>query len=157
MPFTDAYDRTIDPKNRIQIPAEFRDVLEQEFHSETFYICPGERPNTLSLYPTRIFDRNAEQLRTEQIAGEDSLAFEQLYYSLASKLEMDKQGRVVLPERHVSLVGLGREVTLAGSNTRIDVWPTAKYREFLTQGYNERWAHLQKFMRETLGRQASQK
>lgn len=152
MVFTDAYDRTIDAKNRIQIPAPFRNAMDPERHGEAFYLCPGERRNTLSLYPERTFERRAEQLRTEQISGEDSLTFELLYYSLASRLEMDKQGRVVLPERQLSLVDLGREIALTGACTRIDIWAAAEYAEFQRTEFAARWAHLQKFMRQTLER-----
>ena len=154
MVFTDAYERTIDAKNRIQIPAQFRNAMDPEADGGSFYLCPGERRNTLSLYPERTFQLRAEQLRTDQISGEDSLAFEQLYYSLASRLEMDKQGRVVLPERQLSLVNLGKEITLAGASTRIDIWQTAEYSEFLRTAFATRWSDLQKFMRQTLERRA---
>jgi MraZ protein len=154
MPFTGAYERTIDAKNRIQIPAQFRSVMDPEAQGEAFYLCPGERRNTLSLYPERTFEERANQLRTEQISGEDSLAFEQLYYSLASRLEMDKQGRVVLPERQLALVNLGKEITLAGASTRVDIWATREYQEFVQSSFATQWPDLQKFMRQTLERRA---
>jgi MraZ protein len=154
MVFTDAFERTLDAKNRIQIPAEFRKVMDPKLHGEAFYLCPGERKNTLSLYPERTFHDRAKQLRTEEIAGADPLAFEQLYYSLASRLEMDKQGRVVLQERLLNRVELGREVTLAGAHTRIDVWNTAEYTEFVNSSFEAQWPELQKFMRQTLASHA---
>jgi len=152
MVFTDAFERTIDSKNRIQIPAELRRGLDTDERGEAFYLCPGERHNTLSLYPERTFHARAEQLRTEEIYGEDPLAFEQLYFSLASRLEVDKQGRVVLPERQLSLVNLGKEITLAGASTRIDMWKTSEYAEFLKDAFASRWGDLQRFMRQTLAR-----
>jgi MraZ protein len=154
MVFTDAYERTIDIKNRIQIPAQFRAAMDPERDGETFYLCPGERLNTLSLFPERRFYRLAEQLRTEQVSGDDSLEFEQLYYSLASRLEMDKQGRVVLPERQLALVQLGKDITLAGASTRIDIWATPEYREFMQNSYRDKWGTLHKFIRQTLERRA---
>jgi len=156
MVFTDAYERTIDAKNRIQIPAEFRKAMDAKEQGDAFYLCPGERTNTLSLYPERTFHARAEQLRTETIDGEDSLEFEQLYYSLASRLEADKQGRVVLPERQLSLVKLGKEITLAGAHTRIDIWNTPEYSEFLKASFDNRWDKLQKFMRHTLATRAGE-
>lgn len=155
MPFTDAYHRTIDAKNRIQVPAQFRSEMDPEVHGTAFHLCPGERQNTLSLYPQRTFERRAEQLRTEQISGEDSLAFEQMYFSLASKLEMDKQGRVVLPERQLALVNLGEEIVLAGANTRIDIWAKKDYEQFIQSSFVARWGALQKFMRQSPDRGAS--
>jgi MraZ protein len=152
MVFTDAYERTIDGKKRIQIPAEYRGVLARETGDEAFYLCPGERKNTLALYPESTFRQRAEQLRTEEISSDDALAFEQLYYSVASRLELDKQGRVVLSPRLLALVELGERVTLAGANTRIDLWATAEYDAFLRDAFASRWQDLQAFMRQTLAR-----
>ncbi|HRX84395.1 MAG TPA: hypothetical protein P5572_05185 [Phycisphaerae bacterium] len=148
MVFTDAYERTIDAKNRIQIPAEFRKVMDPEVHGEAFYLCPGERHNTLSLYPERTFHARAQSLRTDEMQGDEYLEFEQLYYSLASRLETDKQGRVVLPERQLGLVDLGKEITLAGVSNRIDVWKTAEYTAFLQTSFANRWHELHKLMRQ---------
>ena len=96
----------------------------------------------------------ARQLQTESISGEDPLAFEQLYYGMASRLEPDGQGRVVLPERQLALVDIGDEITLAGASTRIDIWKTAEYREFVQTSFENRWPDLQRFMRKTLEQQA---
>ena len=147
MIFTDAHERTIDAKNRIQIPSEFRNGLDPEVDGDAFYLCPGERQNTLSFYPSRNFEQRVQALRTGGIAGDEALAFEQVYYSLASRLEMDKQGRLVLPERQLSMVDLGKEITLAGANDRIDIWKTTEYREFISGAFEQRWHQLQKFLR----------
>lgn len=147
MIFTDAYERTIDAKNRIQIPSEFRNGLDAEVDGDAFYFCPGERKNTLSLYPSRRFEERVQALKTSRIAGDESLAFEQVYYSLASRLEMDKQGRMVLPERQLAMVSLGKAITLAGANDRIDVWRTSEYQEFVSANFEQRWHQLQKFLR----------
>lgn len=147
MIFTDAYERTIDTKNRIQIPAEYRHGLDPEINGDAFYLCPGERRSTLSLYPTKVFERRVASIRTHKIPGDESLSFEQLFYSLASRLELDKQGRVILPSRMLEMVGLGKEVTLAGANDRIDVWNTAEYQEFVKTNYEQRWQQLQRFLR----------
>ena len=147
MIFTDAYERTIDARNRIQIPAEFRNGLDAEADGDVFYLCPGERKNTLSLYPSRRFEALVNALRTGRITGDESLAFEQVFFSLVSRLEMDKQGRVVLPERQFSMVKLGKEITLAGANERIDVWRASEYKEFVTANFEQRWHQLQRFLR----------
>ena len=147
MVFTDAYERTLDAKNRIQIPAEFRNGLDAEVDGPGFYLCPGERKNTLSLYTPRKFEAQVKALRTGRVLGDEALAFEQVYYSLASRLDMDKQGRLVLPERQMAMVELGKEVTLAGAMDRIDLWRTAEYREFVATNFEQRWHQLQKFLR----------
>lgn len=159
MIYADAYERTIDAKNRIQIPAQYRSVKGVELqgetftvvHGEAFYLCPGARQNTLSLFPERVFERRAEQLHTEGLTSEDALTFEQLYFSLASRLDMDKQGRVVLPDRLLSLVNLGKEITLTGAFRRIDLWSTKDYQEFVRSSYPARWTELQEAVRRASG------
>ncbi|MCP4591008.1 MAG: hypothetical protein GY842_09705 [bacterium] len=147
MVFTDAYERNLDAKNRVQIPAELRNGLDAEVDGEGFYLCPGERRNTLSLYTPRRFEERVKALRTGRVAGDEALAFEQVYYSLASRLDVDKQGRMVLPERQLAMVDLGKEITLAGANDRIDVWRTSEYREFVAANFEQRWPQLQRFLR----------
>ncbi|MCK4659708.1 MAG: hypothetical protein KAV82_09335 [Phycisphaerae bacterium] len=147
MIFTDAHERTLDGKNRIQIPSEYRNGLDPEVDGDAFYLCPGERKNTLSLCPSKRFEERVRALRTSHIAGDESLAFEQVFYSLVSRLEMDKQGRMVLPERQLAMVNLGKEITLAGANERIDLWRTSEYKEFIEANFEQRWHKLQRFLR----------
>lgn len=154
MPFTDAYERTIDAKNRVQIPAQFRAEMEAESLGEALFLCPGQGGSTLCLIPDNTFKTVAKQLPTEQLVGDDPVAFEQMYYSLASKLEMDKQGRVVLPERQLKVVNLGTEIVLAGANLRIDIWAKADYRKFVETAFATRWSSLQKYMRQAPDRGA---
>lgn len=180
MVFTNAYPRTIDAKNRVQIPAELR-ALGQGSSSggalsggddgkrgagkggakgagkgndsgtkkrDVFYLVPGYERNTLALVPEQQFEADARRIATEQIEGDDAIAFEELYYSLASRLEVDGQGRVLLPERHLKMVDVGKDVTLAGSKTRITIWRTADYEKFVQTNFEQdRWRKLQQFLR----------
>ena len=147
MIFTDAHERTIDDKNRIQIPAEYRKGMDPEVDGEAFYLCLGERQNTLSMYPSKLYEQRAKALMTGRIPGDDALAFEQTYFSVTSRLEVDKQGRVVIPERQLAMVNLGKEITLAGANDRIELWRTEEYREFIGATVRHRWHDLHKFLR----------
>lgn len=146
MIFIDTYERTIDDKNRIQIPAPFRNALDPQQHGSAFYIVPGERHNTLSLYPEKYFEAKVASIQTDQMPEADALDFEQVFYSMASHVEMDKQGRIVIPERQLSAVDLGKEVYVAGANYRLDVWRKSDYEEFMEQ-VSARRAGLHRFLR----------
>jgi MraZ protein len=146
MIFTGAYERSIDEKKRIQIPAPFRNVVDPDRNGGTFYIVPGERENTLALYPEKYFNDKVASLRTDQIPGQEALDFEQMFFSLASRVEMDKQGRVVLPDRQLSMVDLGAEVYVTGAHYRLDLWRKSDYERFL-QEVVSRKSVLQNFLR----------
>lgn len=150
MIFTDAHERTIDEKNRIQIPAPFRDTLDPDRQGAYLYVVPGERSRTLSLYPARYFEDRVRSIHTDQIPGPDALDFEQMFYSLASRVEMDKQGRLVLPERQLAAGELKKDIYITGANYRLDLWNKADYETFL-RDVSERRTKLQSFLRMPAG------
>jgi len=133
-------------KNRIQIPAACRDVIEEMGDNRCLYITPGERENTLSFYPEEFFKAKIEYLRTDLITGQDALDFEQTYLSLAHRVELDKQGRFVLPERQLSMVDLGAEVIVAGAQYRMDLWRKSDYEAFIAEAASRR-AMLHRMLR----------
>lgn len=146
MLFTGAYERSIDDKNRIQIPAPFRNAVDPERGGGAFYIVPGERDNTLAFYPEPYFQDLVASLGTNQIPGPEALDFEQMFFSLAVRVEMDKQGRIVLPERQLSMVDLGTEVYVTGAQYRLDLWRKSDYDKFI-QEVGSRRSVLQNFLR----------
>jgi len=146
MLLTGAYERSIDDKKRVQIPAPFRNAVAPDESGAAFFIVPGERENTLSFYPEKYFLDKVATLRTDQIPGPEALDFEQMFFSLASRVEMDKQGRVVLPERQLAMVDLGAEVYLTGAHYRVDLWRKSDYERFI-QEVGSRRSVLQNFLR----------
>ena len=142
MTFTDAHERTIDAKGRIQIPAQVRESLESAQQHRILYLVPGARTGTLSLYPASEFEQMVRYMDNEPIPDQDALTFQQLFYSMASRLEMDKQGRIVLPERILKRAGIGHEVMLTGAGSHLDLWNRTVYEEFLDKNWS-RWAEIQ--------------
>ncbi len=142
MTFTDAYERTIDAKGRLQIPSQIRDVMESASRRRVLYLVPGTRHGTVALYPAEEFETMAQYMDHEPIPDEDALTYQQLFYSMASRLEMDKQGRVLLPERLLKRAKIGNEVVLTGAGSHLDLWNKAVYEDFVERNWG-RWAEVQ--------------
>ncbi len=153
MAFTDAFERTLDSKNRTQIPADIRNAMDPAIHGETFYLCPGEQPNTLSLLPEKYFDELSEYLRTDLLDGEDAENYETVFYSMSKRLDMDKQGRVVFPDRQLGMVDIGKDITFAGVNKRIDIWATEEYKAYIKARMKDEWRRLGKYARTARSKQ----
>ena len=147
MIFTFAYERTIDAKNRLQIPAPWKAAWDQSKERPVLYICPGVRDNTLSLYTEDYFESRTSQIQTETMRDADSLDFEQLFYANVLRQELDGQGRITLPPEILEMVDLGREVVLSGAKVRIDIWRKRDYDAFRTAGMSNRWETIRKYMR----------
>lgn len=142
MTFTDAYERTIDAKGRLQIPSQIRESLEARDQAQVLYIVPGRRPGTLSIYPADEFESMRKYMDHEPIPDTDAYTFQQLFYSMTSQVELDKQGRMILPERILKRAGLQSEVVLTGVGNHMDIWNQSDYQTFVDQ-YWTRWNEVQ--------------
>ncbi len=123
-----------------------RGVINPEVDGKSLFIVPGERGNTLSIYTETYFCDKAASLRTDEIAGPDAIDFEQMFFGSASRVEMDSQGRVVLPERQLSMVDLGAEIYVVGAQYRIDLWRKTDYEAFMQEVVARRGS-LHQFLR----------
>lgn len=136
MLFTGAYEHIIDAKNRLAIPSQVRAEMDPERDGLRFYVVPGQRPKTLSIYAERYFQRLADHRLIEPIADDDALEYDQMTFSTASPpLEPDKQGRILLPDRLLRLVGIGRQVMIIGVRDHLEVWNKSDYDEFLSRNW----------------------
>ena len=120
MLFVGTYEHTIDAKQRLAVPSEIRDGLKPERDGETFYAVLLEGP-TLALYTERGFEKRAEELDRSERSPEEVLLYERIFYSNAARLEIDKQGRIRLPERLLNQVGLKRDVVLIGVKDHLEI------------------------------------
>ncbi len=146
--FTGQYERTIDAKNRIQFPSQLRAAVDAERDGEGLYVTLGENRGTLSVFTERGFEELAARIETEFMSGPESRRFELQFYGLASHLDVDKQGRVVLPDRLCKKARLAKEVVLVGQKYRIDIWDRAELdRSLAIDWEGEDWPEWQGFLR----------
>lgn len=120
MLFTGEYEHTIDAKQRLAIPAEVRGQLNPELHGEAFYIAPGAN-GSLWLWPERTFERMASVMEQSLLPGEEMMEFEELLFPQSRRLEIDKAGRVRIPEQMLVEYGLGQNVVILGVKDHLEL------------------------------------
>ena len=146
--FTGQYDRTIDAKNRIQLPSQLRAAIDPEEDGTGFYVTLGEHRGTLSIFTQRAFEELAARMETEFMPGPESRRFELQFYGLAAYVEVDKQGRILLPDRLRQKARLKEEVFLVGQKHRIDLWNRADLdRSIGIDWEGDDWPDWQGFLR----------
>lgn len=121
MVFTGSYEHGIDDKNRLAIPAKFRSLWDPEVHGKGFIVVPGRRPRTLWLYPDKLFDELSSLFRSSLLPDDEQHDFEEMYYTFSDQLEMDGQGRVVIPERVLRRAGLEKDVVICGVKDHLEI------------------------------------
>jgi MraZ protein len=130
--FVGTYEHAIDAKQRLAIPAEIRERLDPERDGSGLYASIAEGP-TLCLYTERGFEKRAEQLDASPLPPEDVLAYERIFYSLARPVEIDKQGRVRLPESLLKMAGLDRDVVLIGVKDHLEIHDRDKWHDYMAR------------------------
>jgi len=120
------YELTVDDKNRFLVPSEVRKKLDPERDGEAFFLVTG-RDGRLWLYPERHYELLVSRDPSELTPSEDTLAFDRLMLGLASRVEWDKQGRVLLPDKALKRAGIGKEVTLVGARDHLEIWNRSEW------------------------------
>jgi MraZ protein len=123
-----SYDHTIDDKNRLTLPAKFREAF-----TDGVVITRG-LDGCLYAYRRADWDRLVEsRLAPLDPLSPETRRLERFFYSGASEAELDKQGRVMVPAPLLEHAQLGKEVVVAGVNDRLEIWDRAAWRRELAE------------------------
>jgi MraZ protein len=123
-----AHEHTIDDKNRLTLPAKFRQAF-----ADGVVVTRG-LDGCLFAFRRPDWDRLVEsRLATLDPLSEEGRRLNRFFFSGAAEAELDKQGRVMLPASLIEHAKLGREVVVAGVNDRLEIWDRARWRRELAE------------------------
>lgn len=125
--FIGEYSHNLDDKGRLAVPVKFRRDL-----SKGAVVTRG-LDNCLFLYTKTEWEKLAEKLANLPISQANSRAFSRLMLAGAMDVEVDKQGRIILPEYLRSFAGLSKEVIIAGLYNRLEIWDSEKWSSYKGQ------------------------
>ena len=127
---TGEYQHTVDEKGRVLISNKLRGQIDAQEHGSNFYMVLGAN-GILCLYPEKHFEQVSLALAPGSTAPDEAVAFERLSFALASKVELDSQGRLLLNERLRKRANLKEQVTLVGVRDHIELWNTESWEQYL--------------------------
>ncbi len=122
--FIGEYQHNIDQKGRLAVPARFRNKL-----SKGAVVTKG-LDNCLSLYTKDEWNRLAEKLAALPIAKANARAFARMMLAGAMDIELDKQGRMLIPEYLRKYAGMNKKIIIAGLYNRIEIWDEIKWNKY---------------------------
>src|SRR5438045_4724074 len=122
------HEHTIDDKNRLTLPAKFRQAF-----ADGLVLTRGiER--CLSAYPRSEWTATVEsRLRELDPLSREGRVMQRYFFSGAAEAELDKQGRVMVPSSLCDYAGLGKEVVVAGIRDHLEIWDRASWRAHLDE------------------------
>ena len=117
------YNHTIDAKGRLIVPAKFREILGDEF------VVTKGLDNCLFVYPNDEWQKFEEKLQTLPLTNKNARQFTRFFLAGAASVEVDKQGRILLPSVLREFAGLEKDVVLVGVASRIEIWSRDRWNE----------------------------
>lgn len=121
--FMGEYNHTIDTKGRLIIPSKFREVLGDEF------VVTKGLDGCLFVYDNQEWTAFEEKLKALPLMNKESRKFVRFFLAGAASLEVDKQGRILIPSVLREFAGLDKDVVLVGVGARIEIWSKEKWDE----------------------------
>ncbi len=125
--FLGEYHHTVDEKGRLAMPSKFRAAL-----AEGVVVTRG-LDRSLFVYPKTEWDALAAKLAALPLGQADTRAFARLMLAGAMEVELDKSGRVHVPEYLRSYAGLSKDVVIAGLYNRLEVWDEATWKTYAAE------------------------
>jgi MraZ protein len=121
--FLGEYEHTIDAKGRIAVPAKFRGQLDRGA------IISKGMGSCLSVYTTARWEEKSAGL-VEGKTDEQLRDFERRIYPSASEIELDGQGRLVIPVKLRTYARLTGDATIVGVRDHIEIWDRVLWQEY---------------------------
>ena len=121
--FVGEYNHTIDAKGRLIVPAKFREIL-----GDNFIVTKG-LDGCLFVYPNDEWTRFEEKLKSLPLTNKNARQFTRFFLAGAAACEVDKQGRILLPQVLREFASLEKDVVLVGVASRIEIWSRERWDE----------------------------
>ncbi len=122
--FLGEYQHTVDEKGRMAVPVKFRhDVADGAVVTRGIDTC-------LFLLPKAEWEKLAGKIASLPLSQANSRAFSRLMLAGAMDVELDAQGRVIIPDYLREYAGVKKQVVVAGLYNRIEIWDAAIWKKY---------------------------
>ena len=114
--FLGRYEHTIDEKGRLTIPARYRDLLV-----EGAFVTQGFDRNLMVLTPSS-FDQVYAYVNQISLTNPNARQLKRMIFSSAERVEVDKVGRILIPQFQREFAQLESRAILVGSGDYFEIW-----------------------------------
>ncbi len=121
--FMGEYNHTVDAKGRLIVPSKFREQLGEEF------VVTKGLDGCLFVYTNLEWQNMEEKFKNIPMTSKDARKFSRFFFAGAAGVEIDKQGRILLPPNLREYASIQKDVVLAGVLNRIEIWDKDRWLE----------------------------
>ena len=122
--FIGEYQHALDSKNRMIVPSKLREELGNKF------VITKGLDGCLYAYPQDEWKNLEEKMKNLPLTNRDARSFVRFFFAGACEIEMDKQGRGLIPQNLKEYAGIEKEIVSIGVLTRVEIWSKEKWQEY---------------------------
>ena len=124
--FRGRFEHTIDAKGRISIPSRFREILGKKYDDR---LVITNFDHCLVAFPNEEWSLLEQKVGTFSLMKKETSAFFRFFYSSAMDCDIDKQGRLLIPQTLRDYANLQKDVVLVGEGKRIEIFAKERWLE----------------------------
>lgn len=133
--FSGEFEYRVDEKGRVPIPPKFR---TEELKKEGVVLCPGME-KCITIYPISEWKKLADSLTAGPIIPSKMRKLNRAIFATAFNIEIDSQGRIMIPAQLRQFAGLNEKVVMAGVNTCFELWGKEQWDKEKSSSWEEAW------------------
>ncbi len=119
------YSHSLDPKGRLIIPARLREELGDDF------IITKNLDYCLAVYPKEAWERFIQKIEElPKISSEPARRLRRFYFGNSMTMEVDKQGRILIPAGLRDYASLTKDVVLVGVDDHAEIWDAETWNRY---------------------------
>jgi MraZ protein len=118
------YTHTLDDKNRISLPVKFRKEM-----GKRVVVAPG-LDLCLSIFTDKEWNKISEKLSESSMLQVDNRSFSRFMFGQAVEIDVDANGRILIPDNLKGRSALGSKVTVIGVQNRVEIWNEERWKEY---------------------------
>ena len=117
----------LDPKGRMSLPGRFRTAF-----AEGAFLTLGQE-GCLYAFPSNEWDRQSEEARAAPGSGPEARAYARMFFGNAEPIELDNQGRLLVPQKLRTQVGISKEAVVRGVGSYMEIWERDRFGRYEQQ------------------------
>lgn len=120
---------SIDGKGRVAIPAKYRKRLNDvDDGAGTVVVTLSESDRCLWLYPVSEWSEIRVRIRTLPTTNARNRMLRQKLLGGATDLDIDSNGRILLPAEHREHIGVDKQILFVGNDQKIELWEESEWK-----------------------------
>ena len=114
----------IDAKNRFRIPSRLKSILD-----DGAFITKGTN-GCLFIIGKKQFEKMSEKFADISLFDQSAMLEARLFYSGASEIEQDNQGRILLQKNLLEFAEIKKDIVFLGVGSHIELWAKERYEQY---------------------------